>query len=115
MIEARVGGLEAGDERIDLGIGHRGIGEHRDQRPDGFGRARLGDDPAQRAGDRCFDGVDDLLGLDVEQRRALGERTTGGGVPLGDRALLHLDAPLGHGDREDLLAHGWLTLAENAA
>ena len=115
VIEARVGGLEARDERIDLRLGHRRIGEHRDQSPDGFGRPRLGDDPAQRAGNRRFDGVDDLLGLDIEQRRALGERTTGHRVPLGDRALLHLDAPFGHGDREDLLAHEWLTLARNAA
>ena len=111
MIEAGVGGLEAGDERIDLGIGDRRIGEHGDQGTDGFGGTRLGDDTAQRAGDRRFDGVDDLFGLDIKERCALGECSAGHRVPLSDRALLHLDAPLGHGDREDLLAHGWLALA----
>ena len=46
--EARVGGLEARDERIDFGVRNVGGSEHRDQRTYCFGGADVGEDATER-------------------------------------------------------------------
>ena len=98
--------LKLGDERVELGVGDRGVGDHAEQRADRHGLALADDDPAQRPGDRALEHVRDLGRLDVEDLVAgldLGARLD---QPLGDHPLLHRQPPFGHDDRPDRIAHG---------
>ena len=97
--------LELRDVGIEVGIRHRGVGDHAEQRADRHGLAFADHDPAQPPRDRALEDVRDLRGLDVEDlvaRRDLGALLD---QPLRDHALLHRQAPLGHHDRPDRFAH----------
>ena len=104
----RMGGellLERGDVGVEVGIRNRGLGDHAQERADRHGLALADHDPAQRPRDRALEDVRDLRGLDVED---LGARLDLGAFldqPLRDHPLLHRQAPLGHDDRPDRVAH----------
>ena len=98
--------LELGDEGIEVGVGHRGVGDHAEQRADRHGLALADHDPAQRPGDRALEHVRDLGGLDVEDLVARLDLGALLDQPLGDHPLLHRQAPFGHDDRPDRIAHG---------
>jgi hypothetical protein len=83
--------------RVDLRVRHvhrRDDGEHRTDRQV---RARLGDDPPDRSLDGRLQGAGDLVGLDVDDVVALGDRVALRHEPVDDLARLHRQAPLGHG------------------
>ncbi len=73
-VERCVRRAECGDERVDLRLADVGFREHTDQRADRMGLARVDEPAAQYAIAWRLDLVDDLLGLDVEQRVALADR-----------------------------------------
>ena len=64
-------GLEGGHEGVDVGVGHRGVGQHPDQAPDRDDGPDLGHPAAQDPGRRRLDRPVDLLGLDLEQLLAM--------------------------------------------
>ena len=64
-----------------------------------------GQNPPQSTPRRRFDGIDDFLGLDVEDFRASLDALTFAHPPRRDGALGHLDAPFGHGDGADAGGH----------
>ena len=95
-LKGRVSRTEPSDEGIDVGFTDRRLGIHGEQRTYRKCFARAGDDAAQSAFHGRLDRVDDLVGLHVEQRSRLVEVLPELGMPVGNRAFLHLDAPLRH-------------------
>ena len=97
-----IGGAEAGDEGVDIGVAGIGIGEDGEQ---GAHRMRLtpGADqhPARDGIVFRLDLVGDLGGLDQAQRLAAGKGLAFAHHPFGDSAFGHLDAPFGHAEGAD--------------
>src|SRR5918997_3406962 len=107
--------LFLGDERLlkllDVGVyllvGDVGRGDHAQKSADRDLIALLGYPPAQDARRRGFDGVVDLLALDLDDLVAFIELRSLFDEPLDNRPLGHREAPLGHPELGDLarLAH----------
>jgi hypothetical protein len=91
-------GLEGGHEGVHVGVGDRGVGQHPDQPPDRDDGADLGHPAAQHPGRRRLHRPVDLLRLDLEQLGALGHLLAHLDQPVGDLALAHGKAPLGHAE-----------------
>ena len=104
------GGEFAWNRSTKASISLSGIGLVRDDAEQGAHRrsSRLRDEAAQNAGDRAFEGVGDLGGLDVGEFLADIDPGAFRDVPGGEHALLHRQAPLGHDDGLDL-GHGHAT------
>ena len=97
--------LEARHEGVDLGRLGRPGGDHAEQGADRHGLALGHQAPAQDAARGALQGVGDLGRLDVDDLVADPEARALLDVPVDHHALVHGEAPLGHGDRLQLDGH----------
>ena len=96
---ALVAGL--GHGRGDLVLGGVGLGEDRDGARHRRVPAGLGHDRAQHPVLVGLQGAGDLVGLDLGEVLAVGDPVADLHQPLGDLAVGHRQAPLGHHHRPD--------------
>ena len=94
-------GLELGDEGVDLGVGHRRVGDHAEQAADRDDVADARHPAAQHARRRGLDHAVDLLGLDLGDLVADGDLRALVDEPVDEPALGHRQAPLGHAELVD--------------
>ena len=95
----RGGAVPDGGQRFRgsaLGQHFSGHAEHRDRRSDGDADPFADDDAQQFAGAFGLDGNDRLVGLDLDERLAVGDRVAFGHEPFQDRAFLHRIRQPGH-------------------
>ena len=98
-------GQEIRDEGVDVAVGDALVGDDAEQAADRQHVALLRHMAAQHAGVRRLDRAGDLLGLDVDDLIARRKRIALADQPAGDLALLHGEAPFGHANGADGVAH----------